>query len=162
MRIEQIGDATLYLGDCLSVMPTLDKVDAVVTDPPYNIGKDIWDNIPDYHNWISTVFALCDNQLVSNGSLWFFHMIFTDLAEIDRRITQETTLRHRQMIVLDKGLGAIAGRTSDALRTYPRATEYLQVYTYEEPSGLPLRIYRLIALRPLAPHRYILADIPSP
>lgn len=35
---EQIGDCTLYLGDCLEVMPTLGKVDAVVTDPPYGIG----------------------------------------------------------------------------------------------------------------------------
>ena len=35
MRVETIGDATLYLGDCLEILPTLDKVDAVVTDPPY-------------------------------------------------------------------------------------------------------------------------------
>lgn len=33
-----IGNATLYLGDCRDVLPTLDKVDAVVTDPPYGIG----------------------------------------------------------------------------------------------------------------------------
>jgi site-specific DNA-methyltransferase (adenine-specific)/modification methylase len=32
-----IGDATLYLGDCLEILPTLPKVDAVVTDPPYGI-----------------------------------------------------------------------------------------------------------------------------
>lgn len=32
-----IGNATLYLGDCLEILPTLDKVDAVVTDPPYGI-----------------------------------------------------------------------------------------------------------------------------
>ena len=37
-RKEVIGDATLYLGDCLGVMPTLERVDAVVTDPPYGIG----------------------------------------------------------------------------------------------------------------------------
>ena len=37
-RVEQIGDCTLYLGDCLEVMPTLGKFDAVVTDPPYGIG----------------------------------------------------------------------------------------------------------------------------
>jgi site-specific DNA-methyltransferase (adenine-specific)/modification methylase len=36
-RKEVIGDCTLYLGDCLEVMPTLGKVDAVVTDPPYGI-----------------------------------------------------------------------------------------------------------------------------
>ncbi len=40
MRSETIGDATLYLGDCLEILPTLEKVDAVVTDPPYGIGKD--------------------------------------------------------------------------------------------------------------------------
>jgi len=34
-----IGNATLYLGDCRDILPTLDKVDAVVTDPPYGIGK---------------------------------------------------------------------------------------------------------------------------
>lgn len=35
-RKEVIGDCTLYLGDCLEVMPTLGKVDAVVTSPPYD------------------------------------------------------------------------------------------------------------------------------
>ena len=39
-RIETIGDATLYLGDCIDILPTLDKVDAVITDPPYGIGAD--------------------------------------------------------------------------------------------------------------------------
>lgn len=39
-RKEVIGAATLYLGDCREVLPTLGKVDAVVTDPPYGIGKD--------------------------------------------------------------------------------------------------------------------------
>lgn len=33
-----IGDCRLLLGDCLEILPTLDKVDAVVTDPPYGIG----------------------------------------------------------------------------------------------------------------------------
>lgn len=37
-RKEVIGRATLYLGDCREVLPTLGKVDAVVTDPPYGIG----------------------------------------------------------------------------------------------------------------------------
>ena len=50
-----IGNATLYLGDCADILPTLGKVDAVVTDPPYGIGiaanpvrqkheKKDWDN----------------------------------------------------------------------------------------------------------------------
>jgi len=34
-RVERIGDATLYLGDCRDILPTLGKVDAVIGDPPY-------------------------------------------------------------------------------------------------------------------------------
>jgi DNA modification methylase len=37
-RIERIGDAILYQGDCYTILPTLPPVDAVVTDPPYGIG----------------------------------------------------------------------------------------------------------------------------
>ena len=32
-----IGDCTLYLGDCREILPTLGRVDAVVTDPPYGL-----------------------------------------------------------------------------------------------------------------------------
>jgi site-specific DNA-methyltransferase (adenine-specific)/modification methylase len=39
-EVVQIGDATLYCGDCMEVLPTLGKVDAVITDPPYGIGAD--------------------------------------------------------------------------------------------------------------------------
>lgn len=36
-REERIGGQRLILGDCLEVMPELDLVDAVLTDPPYGI-----------------------------------------------------------------------------------------------------------------------------
>ena len=65
-----IGDCTLYLGDCLEVMPALGKVDAVVTDPPYGIGagtgigkvtkqgadfrgKKQWDSEPPNFEWFN-------------------------------------------------------------------------------------------------------------
>lgn len=40
-RVEHIGNATLYLGDCRDILPTLGKIDAVITDPPYGLG-DKW------------------------------------------------------------------------------------------------------------------------
>ena len=52
-RIERIGDAELHLGDCLEILPTLGRVDAVVTDPPYAIptqvasGRSITRNVGD-------------------------------------------------------------------------------------------------------------------
>src|SRR5689334_1337253 len=38
-RVEHIGDATLYLGDCRDVLRELGPVDSVVTDP-------VWPNVP--------------------------------------------------------------------------------------------------------------------
>lgn len=35
IRTETIGDATLYMGDCLEIMATLEPVDHVISDPPY-------------------------------------------------------------------------------------------------------------------------------
>ena len=37
MRVEQIGECTLYLGDCREVLLELGKVDAVITDPPFGM-----------------------------------------------------------------------------------------------------------------------------
>ena len=51
MREEIIGRARLILGDCRDVLPTLGKVDAVVTDPPYGIAK-VWQGgFSDKHGW---------------------------------------------------------------------------------------------------------------
>jgi len=35
--IVRIGDATLYLGNCLEIQSELNRVDAVITDPPYGV-----------------------------------------------------------------------------------------------------------------------------
>ena len=71
-RKEQLSDdITLFCGDCLEVMPTLGKVDAVVTDPPYGIGAGTgigkvtkegsdfrgssqWDDKPPSFDWLDT------------------------------------------------------------------------------------------------------------
>ena len=53
MRKEVIGAATLYCADCRDVLPTLPKVDAVITDPPYAVptivaaGRDTTKNVGD-------------------------------------------------------------------------------------------------------------------
>lgn len=73
MKVE-IGNATLYLGDCMDILPTLDKVDAVITSPPYNCGKDYGEGgdskeIEEYKNFLSnTVFAAnCRVRIVNVG-----------------------------------------------------------------------------------------------
>lgn len=50
MRKEVIGNATLYLGDCLQILPTLAKAGALITDPPYGIA-DLWTKGSERHGW---------------------------------------------------------------------------------------------------------------
>ena len=52
MKIETIGNATLYLGDCLEILPTLGEAQgfAIVTDPPYGIAR-IWSRGSERHGW---------------------------------------------------------------------------------------------------------------
>ena len=52
-----IGDAVLYHADCMDVLPGLDKVDAVVTDPPYGI-----DNDCDYTRFTKIKAPECQNK----------------------------------------------------------------------------------------------------
>ena len=44
MRKEVLAEGIeLYLGDCREILPTLPRVDACVTDPPYGCNKACWD-----------------------------------------------------------------------------------------------------------------------
>jgi site-specific DNA-methyltransferase (adenine-specific) len=37
MRVEHIGRARLYLGDCMDVLPSVGPIDALISDPPYGV-----------------------------------------------------------------------------------------------------------------------------
>ena len=76
---------SLYHGDCLEIIPTLDNIDVVNTDPPYNLKKDygrrtkninekISDNLSpeDYQKWFSVVFYEI-NKKMENGYLYCSH-----------------------------------------------------------------------------------------
>jgi len=84
MRKEVIGDAELYLGDCLDILPTLPKVDAVITDPPYGLrtgdkkcggsksldwGAQGWDDEPAQQAIVSAV-EKADTAIVWGGNYY--------------------------------------------------------------------------------------------
>lgn len=91
-EVVTIRDCTLYLGDCLEVLPTLGKVDAVVTDPPWENtffdSKSLSDEttqckrlrsgigpIGDFHQWasysdsLSNWLSACDK--LTDSQFWF-------------------------------------------------------------------------------------------
>jgi site-specific DNA-methyltransferase (adenine-specific) len=78
-RIERIGDATLYLGDCREILPQLPKVDAVITDPPYGIGiasnpvrqkheRMEWDAAPPDSYTIQSLLECSKEQVIWGGN----------------------------------------------------------------------------------------------
>ena len=82
VRKEVIGDCTLYLGDCLEVMPELGKVDAVVTDPPYGTQVTSWDA-----SLAPQVFSQIDS-MTAGYSVWFYSN--TRLAHILTALKSDT------------------------------------------------------------------------
>ena len=87
----EIGLATLYLGDCAEVLPTLGKVDAVITDPPYGIGDKWdkeggfgscggrlwdgtagWDSATPSKELINSIVAMADISIIWGGN--YFHL----------------------------------------------------------------------------------------
>jgi DNA modification methylase len=92
-RTETLAEGvTLHLGDCLEVLPTLGRFDAVVTDPPYGIGEsskkaatrgklaaakdyggqEDWDKVPADPRVIDWVRANSDTQVIFGGN--YFHL----------------------------------------------------------------------------------------
>jgi len=90
-KIVQIGDALLILGDSLEIMPTLGKVELIVTDPPYGIGLDFvyrhgtlkkesiheqkeWNDAKPPYKCFQMMFDCSDNQIIW-GCNYFSPMI---------------------------------------------------------------------------------------
>lgn len=70
-RVEHLSDSvTLYLGDCREILPTLGKVDAVITDPPYGVLDEDWDDMSEAElsrftmGWLSQVSTM-SSQLIT-------------------------------------------------------------------------------------------------
>jgi len=79
IREERIGGQRLILGDCISVMPLLERFDAVVTDPPYGIGiasnpvrqkhtKKDWDEFVASENHLAMLREISSEQIIWGGN----------------------------------------------------------------------------------------------
>lgn len=139
----------LYKGDCLQIMDELIAkgvvVDAIITDPPYNIGKskqwDKWESIEKYVEFMGNVFLKIEKLLKENGSLLFFHNDFLQMVELQNFINKNTKFNFRQLIVWDKfngGKSGDKGRIEKGILNYPKQAEYILFYTMlkgNEPIG---------------------------
>lgn len=49
------------------------SIQLICIDPPYNIGKDTWDKIENYMEWLMNIIVILETKLKDNGSLFIFH-----------------------------------------------------------------------------------------
>ena len=142
-------------GDCLVELKKLEAkcADLILIDPPYNIGKDDWDNFgitkkgyqpkpysgECYYDWMEEVFIQLNRVMKDSGSFWFFHNEFRMMGELDRRIQQSTDLEYRNFIVwnkLFKGCkqeGFLKGFVQvEGLRKFQKIAEYMLFYTRKD------------------------------
>lgn len=63
------SDVVIYGGDCIELLPRMPKVDFVLTDPPYGVGKADWDMLDTYEInalnmlWLTLTFRLTSRLL---------------------------------------------------------------------------------------------------
>jgi site-specific DNA-methyltransferase (adenine-specific) len=74
-RKEIIGNATLYLGDCLPIMEAMkeNEVDAVVTDPPYGIAY-----VTNYRKVMDTPQAIIGDASIDAACVSFMYPLLKD------------------------------------------------------------------------------------
>ena len=135
----------LIQGDCLENLKLIpDKsINLICLDPPYNIKKakwDTWKTIAEYVEFMGKVFKECERVLMDNGSFYFFHNDFEQMAELQHWIKNNTTFKFKQMIVWDKFNGSKWNQLnaivySDDNRNYSKQAEYCLYYTFQDDVG---------------------------
>ena len=106
--------------------------DLIIVDPPYYKAiNEKWDKQwkteAEYLDWCKLWFAECVRVLKDTGSFYCYGNF--DILSKQKVLIFDDALNFRQNITLSKGLKSIAGRTSNKLRMFPTASEYLIFYT---------------------------------
>lgn len=122
--------------NCLDFLKTLpdNSVDLIATDPPYyRVVNDEWDNqwftIDEYYDWSKEWIVELGRVAKWSCSFWIFGYP-QQLCNL-LPIIEENGFTFRQQIVVNKGMQAVAGRTSNKLKMFPTATESI-FYFYRD------------------------------
>ncbi len=115
-RIETIGNATLYLGDCADILPGLDRKSAVVSDPPYGINVANPDSRKVPFKTRSNLTKASDNYIVMNDDKPFDPrplLEFKSCVLWGANNYANLLSPSRQWLVWDKRNGATSDNQSD-------------------------------------------------
>jgi site-specific DNA-methyltransferase (adenine-specific) len=130
----------LYKGDCLDKLNKIDdkSVQLICIDPPYNIGKDSWDKIDNYIEFMIDVIKKLETKLRDNGSFFMFHNDMETISELMVNIKKNTKFVFKQMIVWNKRFenspkkGFMDGYVvKNDMHNFNKMAEYILFYTFD-------------------------------
>jgi site-specific DNA-methyltransferase (adenine-specific) len=130
----------LHRGDALEMLDSVENksVQTVCIDPPYNIGKDTWDTIENYIEWLTSIIKKLETKLKDNGSFFVFHNDMEQVSELMVSIKKNTKLVFRQMIVWNKRFdgspkkGFLDGYVvKTEMHNWNKMAEYILFYTFD-------------------------------
>jgi len=128
------------LGDCSEKLNLVrnKSIQTVCIDPPYNIGKDVWDNIENYNDWLTSIIIKLEGKLKDNGSMFIFHNDMEAISELMLSIKQNTKLKFIQMITWNKRYegskkkGFLDGYVmKKSAHKFELMAEYILFYTFD-------------------------------
>ena len=130
-RVEHIGDATLYLGDCLEILPTLGPFDAVVTSPPY-------DNLRDYGgheapDLLAVIERIARLLTVGGVCVWNVADATIDGSETGSSFRQALQAKASGLRIHDTMIYCKEGVTFPDAGRYHPAFEYMFVFSQGKP-----------------------------
>lgn len=133
-------DITLYHGDCLETLNLVENksIQLICIDPPYNIGKDTWDNIDDYIGFMMKTITKLEEKLKDNGSFFLFHNNMETISELMVAIKRHTKFVFKNMIVWNKRFesspkkGYLDGYVvKTEMHNFNKMAEYILFYTFD-------------------------------
>lgn len=146
----QDDHVTLYHGDSLEILPTLEKgVGVLLTDPPYfKVKQDEWDNqwkkSQEFLTWMGEWLDLAKPLLAANGSAWVFASPAMT-SSVERLVGERFRVLNSIRWVKDAGWHQKSQVSS--LRSYLTPWEGVIFAEQEARTHEPLRQYFLKGLR---------------
>ncbi len=135
----------VILGDCLEKLSEVPNksIQLICIDPPYNIGKDSWDTINNYNDFMMSVIQILETKLRDNGSFMMFHNDMEAISELMVEIKRKTKFVFRQMLVWNKRFdnspkkGFMDGFVvKDDMHNWNKMCEYILFYTFDNSHKL--------------------------
>lgn len=135
----------LINGDCMNALDKVEdkSIQLICIDPPYNIGKDTWDNIDNYNEFMIGVIKKLETKLRDNGSFFMFHNDMEMISELMVHIKKNTKFVFKQMIVWNKRFenspkkGFMDGYVvKNDMHNFNKMAEYILFYTFDNSHKL--------------------------